>query len=142
MFTGGKGTGKAEFDSPTGIAVGANGNVLVADTNNDRIEKFSPSGTFLSTIGTKGRGRGQLAGPNGIAVATRAGFLLSPVVENRQSFSALASTNWQHELANLRVVSASITTEESPGVTICYQSPVRLRFYRLSLQRQDLSQRP
>jgi tripartite motif-containing protein 71 len=58
MFTGGKGTGKAEFDSPTGIAVGANGNVLVVDTNDDRIEKFSPSGTFLSTIGTKGRGRG------------------------------------------------------------------------------------
>src|SRR5882757_9795990 len=30
-------------------------------------------------------------------------FFLSPVVENRQSFFALASTNWQHELAGLEV---------------------------------------
>ena len=32
MFEGGKGAGKGEFDSPTGIAVDAKGNILVADT--------------------------------------------------------------------------------------------------------------
>ncbi len=68
MFEGGKGAGKGEFDSPTGIAVDANGNVLVADTNNGRIEKFSPTGTFLSIMGTRGSGQGQLGAPNGIAV--------------------------------------------------------------------------
>jgi DNA-binding beta-propeller fold protein YncE len=68
MFEGGKGTGKGEFDLPTGIAVDANGNVLVADTNNGRIEKFSPTGSFLSILGNRGTGQGQLAGPNGIAV--------------------------------------------------------------------------
>jgi DNA-binding beta-propeller fold protein YncE len=68
MFEGGKGAGKGEFDSPTGIVVDGNGNVLVADTNNGRIEKFSPTGTFLSIIGTKGSGQGQLGAPNGVAV--------------------------------------------------------------------------
>ena len=68
MFEGGKGTGKGEFDSPTGIAVDRNGNFLVADTNNGRIEKFAPKGTFLDIIGTKGSGQGQLGAPNGIAV--------------------------------------------------------------------------
>lgn len=68
MFEGGKGTGKGEFDLPTGIAVDGNGNVLVADTNNGRIEKFSPTGTFLSILGNRGTGQGQLAGPTGIAV--------------------------------------------------------------------------
>jgi DNA-binding beta-propeller fold protein YncE len=68
MFEGGKGTGKGEFDSPTGIAVDANGNILVADTMNGRIEKFSPTGAFISAIGTKGTGHGQLAEPNGIAI--------------------------------------------------------------------------
>ncbi len=68
MFEGGKGTGKGEFDLPTGIAVDGNGNVLVADTNNGRIEKFSPTGSFLSILGSRGTGQGQLAGPNGIAV--------------------------------------------------------------------------
>src|SRR5260370_40209723 len=68
MFEGGKGDGKGEFDSPTGIVVDGNGNVLVADTNNGRIEKFSPTGTFLSIIGTKASGQGQLGAPNGVAV--------------------------------------------------------------------------
>jgi DNA-binding beta-propeller fold protein YncE len=68
MFEGGKGAGKGEFDSPAGVAVDANGNILVADTNNGRIEKFSPTGTFLSTIASKGSGHGQLSDPNGIAI--------------------------------------------------------------------------
>ena len=66
-FQGGKGSGRGQFDSPTGIAVDETGNVLVADTGNGRIEKFSPTGAFLSIIGTKGSGQGQFAQPNGIA---------------------------------------------------------------------------
>ncbi len=68
----------------------------------------------------------------------RAGFLLSPVVANRQSFFALASTNWQRELANLEVASARITAEGGREVASHYQSPpVRVRFYRLDFQRQE-----
>jgi DNA-binding beta-propeller fold protein YncE len=63
MLEGGKGTGKGEFDLPAGIAVDGKGNVLVADTNNRRIEKFSPTGAFLSIMG-----QGELSAPNGIAV--------------------------------------------------------------------------
>jgi hypothetical protein len=67
----------------------------------------------------------------------RAGFLLSPVVENRVSFFALASTNWQHELADLEVASARITADGGPGVVASrYQSPpVRVHFYRLDFER-------
>src|SRR5436305_1935475 len=68
MFEGGKGTGRGQFDSPAGIALDSNGNILVADTGNGRIEKFSPTGSFLSVIASKGSGYGQLAEPNGIAV--------------------------------------------------------------------------
>jgi streptogramin lyase len=68
MFEGGRGNGKGEFDSPTGMCVDGNGNVFVADTQNGRIQKFSPRGTFLSIVGSKGTVRGQLAEPNGIAV--------------------------------------------------------------------------
>jgi DNA-binding beta-propeller fold protein YncE len=67
-FQGGKGIGRGQFDSPTGIAVDGNGNILVADTNNGRIEKFSATGAFLSILGTKGSGQGQFRAPNGIAV--------------------------------------------------------------------------
>jgi hypothetical protein len=61
MFDGGKGAGKGEFASPTAIAVDSNGNVLIADTGNGRIEKFSPTGTFVANIG-------QFDAPNGIAI--------------------------------------------------------------------------
>ncbi|MGC2627378.1 MAG: NHL repeat-containing protein, partial [Candidatus Udaeobacter sp.] len=67
-FQGGKGIGRGQFDSPTGIAVDGSGNVLVADTNNGRIEKFSATGTVLGILGTKGIGHGHLRNPNGIAV--------------------------------------------------------------------------
>jgi len=83
MFEGGRGTGKGEFDSPSGIAVDASGNILVADTNNGRIEKFSPTGTFLSIIGTKGSGYGQLGGPNGIAI-DRAGNIYVAEASNHR----------------------------------------------------------
>jgi DNA-binding beta-propeller fold protein YncE len=68
MFEGGRGTEKGQFDEPLGIAVDATGNVLVADTRNGRIEKFTPSGVFLTSIGIKGTGYGQFGEPNGIAI--------------------------------------------------------------------------
>jgi len=60
-FEGGRGTGKGQFDSPTGIAVDPNGNILVADTGNGRIEKFSPTGIFITSIQA-------FEAPSGIAV--------------------------------------------------------------------------
>ena len=64
----GKGSGKGQLDSPTGITIDGTGDLLIADTNNGRLEKFSATGTFLGTIGIKGEGYGQLGAPNGIAV--------------------------------------------------------------------------
>jgi len=61
MFEGGRGAGKGEFDSPTAMAIDPSGNILVADTGNGRIEKFSPNGTFVTSIG-------QFEAPNGIAI--------------------------------------------------------------------------
>jgi DNA-binding beta-propeller fold protein YncE len=84
MFEGGKGAGKGEFDSPAGIAVDPSGNILVADTNNGRIEKFSPTGTFLSIVGTKGTGHGQLGEPNGIAVDRSGNICVAEVASNHR----------------------------------------------------------
>jgi DNA-binding beta-propeller fold protein YncE len=60
-FEGGQGNGKGQVDSPQGIAIDSAGNILVADTGNGRIEKFSPNGTFVTSIG-------QFEAPNGIAI--------------------------------------------------------------------------
>jgi DNA-binding beta-propeller fold protein YncE len=83
MFKGGRGTDKGQFDSPAGIAVDAIGNILVADTNNGRIEKFSPTGTFLSALGTKGTGHDQLGQPSAIAIDRTGNIYAADLSEHR-----------------------------------------------------------
>jgi DNA-binding beta-propeller fold protein YncE len=68
MFEGGKGSEKGRFDLPRGLTLDISGNVLIADTNNGRIQKFSPAGMFLGVIGTKGEGLGEFQEPCAIAV--------------------------------------------------------------------------
>jgi sugar lactone lactonase YvrE len=48
--------------------VGASGNVYVADTGNDRIQKFDNNGTFLTGWGSSGTGNGLFSGPSGVTV--------------------------------------------------------------------------
>ena len=67
-FEGGQGNRKGQFDGPRGIAVDSAGNIFVTDTGNGRVEKFSPNGTFITSIGTKGKGQGQFEAPNGLAI--------------------------------------------------------------------------
>jgi DNA-binding beta-propeller fold protein YncE len=67
-FEGGRGTSKGQFDSPRAVAVGADGKIFVADTNNGRIEEFSPTGVFIKSMGRKGIGYGEFGEPNGLAI--------------------------------------------------------------------------
>ncbi len=53
---------------PRGIAVSANGNVLVADTGNKRIIIYDKDGNFLSQFGSAGLELGQFDEPVGIAI--------------------------------------------------------------------------
>jgi sugar lactone lactonase YvrE len=66
---GGTGSGDGQFHSPTGIAADSSGDVYVADTGNDRIQKFRPSGAFITEWGGPGTGDGRLSGPKDVAVA-------------------------------------------------------------------------
>ena len=66
---GTEGSGNGEFSDPHGIAVGSDGSVYVADTDNNRIQKFTSNGKFVRTWGTRGRGDGEFASPVDVAVA-------------------------------------------------------------------------
>lgn len=76
----GRGRGAGQFDAPRGIAIDGEGNILIVDTVNTRIQKFDARGTHLWSSGTAGPGPGQFGrvqngpGPTGIAV-DEAGFI-------------------------------------------------------------------
>ena len=91
---GSSGSGAGQMQSPQGIAVEpANGNVYVADTGNDRIDVFGPTGTFIEAFawgvadgqpkaefcttscqaGIPGSGPGQFSRPTTIAIGAPPG---------------------------------------------------------------------
>jgi sugar lactone lactonase YvrE len=69
---GGSGSGDGQFHAPYGIATDPGGDVYVTDFgngmgNNDRVEKFSPNGTYITQWGGLGAGDTQFHDPWGIA---------------------------------------------------------------------------
>ncbi|MFH1897518.1 MAG: FlgD immunoglobulin-like domain containing protein [Candidatus Desantisbacteria bacterium] len=65
---GSSGSGDGQFSYPFGVAVDATGNVFVADTSNNRIQKFASDGRFITKWGSSGSGDGQFSGPYGVVV--------------------------------------------------------------------------
>ncbi|MCA1668399.1 MAG: hypothetical protein LC793_13615 [Thermomicrobia bacterium] len=53
---------------PRGIAIDATGNIYVADTGGNRVQKYGPDRRLLTRWGSKGTGDGQFDNPIGIAV--------------------------------------------------------------------------
>jgi DNA-binding beta-propeller fold protein YncE len=64
------GAALGDISSPRGIAVDSDGNLIVCDASNSRVEKFSTVGAFLGIIGTKGPGTspGEFYLPNFVTV--------------------------------------------------------------------------
>jgi streptogramin lyase len=60
--------GNGQFSLPGDVAVDPLGNLWVADTENNRIEKFNANGEYLSSFGSAGTGNGQLSRPTALAI--------------------------------------------------------------------------
>ena len=88
-FSDGAGSA-ASFNTPSGLAIDANGNLYVADTANNRIRKITPTGE-VSTIagdGTAAYSDGPAAqarfnGPIGVAVDTRGNVFVADTYNDR-----------------------------------------------------------
>lgn len=62
------GAGAGEFNSPTHLALTADGHVVVTDALNFRIEIFDADGQYRTRLGELGDGAGNFAAPKGVAV--------------------------------------------------------------------------
>ncbi len=72
-----------QFSSPRGVAIGVDGKVYVADTNNDRVQVLDSDGTSLAAWGTEGSGSNQFNDPEGIAVDNAGNIYVADTDNNR-----------------------------------------------------------
>jgi len=97
---GSSGPGDSQFQLPYGVAVDNAGNVYVADTSNDRIQKFNATGSFITKWGGHGSADGQFDYPFGVAVDNAGNVYVADNNNNRiQKFNATGSfiTKWGSE---------------------------------------------
>ena len=74
--------GEGKLDSPSGIAFDLKGNLLVVDTGNNRVQKFSTDGKFIETIISEDEDN-SLNMPWGIAVNHNGEIIISDWRNNR-----------------------------------------------------------
>ncbi|MCC6627804.1 MAG: 6-bladed beta-propeller [Chloroflexi bacterium] len=85
----GRGRAPGQFDSPRGIAADAQGNIVVVDTVNARVQKFDPAGAHLWAIGSTGNGPGQFGrvqngpGPTGVAIDSQGNIFVADTWNHR-----------------------------------------------------------
>lgn len=82
------------FATVTSVAVGPEGNVFVADFYNNRVQKFSAQGQFLTSFGSSGSGPGQFSYIMAVAVAPDGTVFATDLGNNRVlSFKPAAENN-------------------------------------------------
>jgi len=76
------GTGLGQFNCPANVAVDGAGNVYVTDYNNDRVQKLTTGGTWVSW-GSPGSAHGYFNHPQGIAVDRFGNVFVADTGNNR-----------------------------------------------------------
>ncbi len=75
--------GKIAYFSPESVAFDTSGNMYVGDERNNIVQKFDPSGNYVSQFGGFGSGDGQLWSPTAVAISTSTGDVF--VADNSNS---------------------------------------------------------
>jgi streptogramin lyase len=91
------GSGSGQMKAPQGIATTSSGNLWVADTGNNRLEKFSPAGSLINNISGEGTEAGKLKEPSAITVAPDGSIWVADTANNRIE-------QWNSSLAFVRAI--------------------------------------
>ncbi|XP_075234706.1 E3 ubiquitin-protein ligase meiotic P26 [Lycorma delicatula] len=89
------GASDGQFNSPHGFCLGLEEDIIVADTNNHRIQVFDKNGAFKFQFGTSGKEEGQLWYPRKVAVMRPTGKFVICDRGNERSRMQLFNKNGQ-----------------------------------------------
>ena len=93
---------EGQFTEPSGVAVNAQNDIVVADTNNHRIQIFDKEGRFKFQFGECGKRDGQLLYPNRVSVVRSSGDIIvterSPTHQVSQLFKNILPFDTSHYL--------------------------------------------
>ncbi|MFH0777011.1 MAG: NHL repeat-containing protein [Candidatus Eisenbacteria bacterium] len=136
---GGSGQGAGRFRAPSSVSVDSFGNVLVADTGNDRVQKFDAGGRYLAEFGATGAGGGGLRRPTDAVENSLSIYVVDSMNErilqydmegrflatcvSKEGLSEWQSIQWRHAftprcLAFSRSGSIYVTDAEAEGVIV------------------------
>jgi RHS repeat-associated protein len=79
---GTEGSAEKDFKKPQGIAVGAEGNLYISDTGNNRVEEYHSNGEFVRIFDKEG-GDGGLKAPHGISTDSAGDVWVADTGNNR-----------------------------------------------------------
>lgn len=100
---GSYGEEKGQFNEPTGITVDSEGFVYVADTQNNRIQKFDKNGKFFQCWGEYGKANAQLGFPTGMATDSQGFLYVVEELNHRfQKFDVKGSFIFSHGMKGSR----------------------------------------
>ncbi len=107
------------FNSPSDIAMDFSGNIYILDSGNQRIQKFSPEGKYLATIGRKGQGPGEFTSPSSLDIDAK-GYLyvldsnqgrLQILAPDGKEFKIIHTI--EHDLQQVRVLRSGLFVARS-----------------------------
>jgi hypothetical protein len=116
---GSAGTGTAQFSDPTGVALGANGDVYVVDKGNKRVERFNAGGVYLGQF--NGSGEYEVEGTKETGAAAPTGAFAEPagiaVDDSTSSVDPSKGDVYVADAGNLAVYKFSATGEYLGQIT-------------------------
>ncbi len=80
---GSTGSEPGQLKNPAGFAIDGRGNFWVADTGNNRLQKFSLEGNLLQVVGKSGAGEGEFRAPSAVAVSSRGSIFVADTGNKR-----------------------------------------------------------
>lgn len=106
---GGNGIANDHFNFPFSGKLDGNGNIFVADTLNDRVQKFDANANYLQTFGSNGSRIGQLRGA--ADVADSQAFIYVAELDNARMMKFDSSANYVIQFGN----TGPLDTQTSPA---------------------------